>query len=1152
MNIINRYICYVFLVIALFATTLAGNLRAEKKSEPKDLSVVISRSLPDVDALKAKRASIEESKGIDDTIRQKALSIIDQSISLAQQTKQYEESITQSAGIVKTAPGRIKEIQNWLKASSDQSEISKEDLSLLSISRIEEKLNQLEAEQAQKKDELNQIVTKLGQGESNVEGYPEDIAGARHRLDQLKSEVNDRPVSGASPVLTDAKNVQNGVEQVKLDTEIRMLEQYMASHQTLTDFYSAEQDLALRKLAVLQNTIKAYQEGLQTLRRKEATDDRKIAERIGQNLPLSIRDQIDLNIALADRLDDLNHRESLLAEKITDIGLKRKEIDQEFDLAKERVDNLALTGAVGLALREQKQLLPSTNQFRQNSYQRQQWMAQIQEYQIDLDRKQRDIEDVNAAVLKIISSIDTLSEEEKNDLIPQVRNLILSRQSLIEKLQAGYKRAFKGLRNLEYSEQQLISRSEEFEAFLDKHLLWIRSSEPIGFSDVGRLIMEISWITSFSNVKNLISDFQDSLKSRPVIWLMGILLMVLLLWGRKIAGPYWQEIANKIRYAATDSIPLTFKGFFLLIYESMTWAFPLGFVSFQLSGLERSAEFTQSLAMGFSSAAELTFLITFFYGFCRNNGLAQAHFQWHDAVRKTIRANLRWFGPLLVVLDFIIETMGSSNAFQYGNSMAKLGLLAQGIGMSLFCVLMFRFSGGVVTNMIQYRPDAFMTRIRLIWYPLAIAVPFSNVLLVFYGYYYSAMELRNLISKTIVLFIGLFIFRDLALRGLRLAHRKYLKQEALKEAFTSPKVDGGKTTDNGTEATSPIPEINFAEINDQTRALLGTAIFILALMGGVAIWKEPARAFSVLQEVQLWTYNDMVNGVAATVPITLANLIIAMIYVAVIYMAARNLPGLLEITIINRLSMDSGARYAFITLCRYAIIAFGVLLTANAVGFNWSKLQWLLAALGVGLGFGLQEIVANFISGLIVLFERPFRIGDTITIDDTTGTVSQIKIRATTVVDWDRRELIVPNKEFVTGKLINWSLSDPIVRIVVPVGIAYGSDTKLAEALLLKSAKENSLVLDKPAPLAVFKGFGDNSLNFELRVYINGIDDWIPMLHKLNLTVDEKFREAGVTISFPQRDVHLDTSKPLDLRVISQNCEFKPSSASNESNKEGQ
>jgi potassium efflux system protein len=256
--------------------------------------------------------------------------------------------------------------------------------------------------------------------------------------------------------------------------------------------------------------------------------------------------------------------------------------------------------------------------------------------------------------------------------------------------------------------------------------------------------------------------------------------------------------------------------------------------------------------------------------------------------------------------------------------------------------------------------------------------------------------------------------------------------------------------------------------------------------------------------------------------------------------ASKNLPGLLEITILTRLPVDAGARYAFTTLCRYAITAVGILLAFNTIGFRWSSVQWLVAALGVGLGFGLQEVVANFICGLIVLFERPFRVGDTVTIGETNGTVSRIRIRATTIVDWDRKELIVPNKEFITGRLINWSLSDPIVRFTVTVGIAYGSDTELAEKLLLKVLDENPLVLKDPRPTAYFLGFGDNSLNFELRLFINNIDNRLPVQHELHKAIDREFRKTGIVIAFPQRDVHFDSDKALKIEVMSGKADITP------------
>jgi len=201
----------------------------------------------------------------------------------------------------------------------------------------------------------------------------------------------------------------------------------------------------------------------------------------------------------------------------------------------------------------------------------------------------------------------------------------------------------------------------------------------------------------------------------------------------------------------------------------------------------------------------------------------------------------------------------------------------------------------------------------------------------------------------------------------------------------------------------------------------------------------------------------------------------------------------------------------------------GLVFACGAIGVGWGQVQWLAAALTVGLGFGLQEIFANFVSGLIILFERPVRIGDVVTIGDVTGTVSRIQIRATTLTDWDRKEYIVPNKEFVTGRLLNWTLSDTTNRVVINVGVAYGSDTARARTLLLDVANSHPEVLDDPPAVATFEGFGDSTLNLVLRVYLPNLENRLQTITELHEAIDAAFKTANIEISFPQRDLHIRT-----------------------------
>jgi len=237
--------------------------------------------------------------------------------------------------------------------------------------------------------------------------------------------------------------------------------------------------------------------------------------------------------------------------------------------------------------------------------------------------------------------------------------------------------------------------------------------------------------------------------------------------------------------------------------------------------------------------------------------------------------------------------------------------------------------------------------------------------------------------------------------------------------------------------------------------------------------------------------------------------------------ASRNLPGFIEIALPQRLNVEPGSRYAIITLVRYFIIMVGTFAVLNIVGWNWSQIQWLVAALSVGLGFGLQEIVANFVSGLVILFERPVRVGDTVTVGQLTGRVSRIRIRATTITDWDRKEIIVPNKSFITEQVVNWTLTDPITRIVVPVGVAYGSDVELVHKIISDTLPTLPLVLDDPAPRVYFSGFGDSSLDFVLHVYLRQLSDRMPLVHDVHNAVLKALRDNDIEIPFPQRDLHI-------------------------------
>ncbi|MDY6954814.1 MAG: mechanosensitive ion channel, partial [Thermodesulfobacteriota bacterium] len=218
--------------------------------------------------------------------------------------------------------------------------------------------------------------------------------------------------------------------------------------------------------------------------------------------------------------------------------------------------------------------------------------------------------------------------------------------------------------------------------------------------------------------------------------------------------------------------------------------------------------------------------------------------------------------------------------------------------------------------------------------------------------------------------------------------------------------------------------------------------------------------------------------------------------------------------------LEAGVQESVISVTVYLLWAFGILVALTALGFSTTSLTVALGALGVGLGFGLQNIFNNFVSGLILLFERPVQVGDAIEVNGTWGTISKIKVRSTVVQTYDNASLIIPNSDMISNQVTNWSFRDLRLRRWITVGVAYGSDTELVRKTLLEIAQAEGKVLKRPRPDVLFRDFGDSALIFSLRVWTT-IDDFIAMETDVRFAIDRLFRERNIEIAFPQRDIHI-------------------------------
>ena len=305
---------------------------------------------------------------------------------------------------------------------------------------------------------------------------------------------------------------------------------------------------------------------------------------------------------------------------------------------------------------------------------------------------------------------------------------------------------------------------------------------------------------------------------------------------------------------------------------------------------------------------------------------------------------------------------------------------------------------------------------------------------------------------------------------------------------------------------------------------IGRLVNVVALVAWIIIL---LNEFRVYRPIAQWTRTVLTHPVGVgKISLTLGSVILFMVSVWVAFWLARTIRVVLRDEVLPKMDLPRGVGNSVSTLTYYSVLIVGIMVALAASGFQVSELAFVVGALGVGIGFGLQDVVKNFVSGLILIFERPIQPGDVVEVSGTSGKIRDIGMRATTLVTFDGADVVVPNGMLISEKLINWTLSNRNRRLDVDVGVAYGTDPRRTLALLEVVAKASPGVAAEPAPAVVFQGFGASSLNFAVRAWTNEFSDWVETKSTLTVRIHDALKDAGIEIPFPQHDLHLRSVSP--------------------------
>ncbi|HCM64605.1 MAG TPA: mechanosensitive channel MscK [Morganella sp. (in: Bacteria)] len=1001
---------------------------------------------------------------------------------------------------------------------------------------------------AQLEQKLNSTLEALQTAQNNLSSYNSDLIALQtqperaqnimyanvQRLQQIRAQLNDS--LAAQKVLRPTEIEALQIEQYTLQQQIDYQKRALQSNTLLQNVLQLQRDYVVERIKQLEGYIDVIQETVsgkrldyseEAAKEAQSSDD---SQRNIQDDPLVLH-EIALNHDLSEKLVAATRNNNQLVQRTIKVkSILDRALQSERNL-KEQIT--VLRGSLLLSRILFKEQIDLPQDLLIKDLPDRIADLRLEQFEINQQRDKLYQPDsfADALIADYAKTHDMPASEaglraQKHALV----QVVSVRQDLLDQLNTQMGNQISQAINLQLDQTQLVTVVASLEKTLAQQIFWVNSNKPVNLawfqSFPGAAKQELTSLDLNWSLQSLGNGFIDSL----YITIPLMIIALLLRFGSKNIDTRLNEINANVGRLKKDRQMYTPMALGLVLIKTLPsslFVIAFGYFCLKTGSADSALMWTISRQLAF-----FWVLFEWSYRIMKPDGIAVTHFGIDAELCRTGRRRLvRLALPLLPIM------LWAAYGMEY-----PLRLVDDVIGQLVVPVALVFVFAFTLPFCIEIWREKGSHLVRAFLLTLLTFSPLVLVVLVGLGYYYTALRLSSRWIDSLYLLLVWYIVYHTSLRGLALAARRLTYQRAL--ARRQKQLSQHKEQHEGDEIPEVIveePPMSMELINQQSLRMTSMVLFIVFAAAFYGIWSDFITIFSFFDSFTLWhsTVDTALGNVVEA--ITLGDLILSALIVVVSWVMMRNLPGLLEVLVLSRLSLRQGTSYAITTIMTYMIVGIGTIAAFGMLGVSWGKLQWLAAALTFGLSFGLQEIFANFVSGIIILFERPIRIGDTVTIGTFSGTVNKIRIRATTVIDFDRKEVIIPNKAFMTERLTNWSLSDTVTRIVISVGVAYGSDLDKVREVLLKAATDNPKVMTDPAPGAYFMTFGASSLDHELRFYVRTIGDRGATMDEVNRAIDQMCRENDINIAFNQLEVYLhDQNSGKEVQVQGPNNGVQP------------
>lgn len=1089
------------------------------------------------DEIAALQNAIESATDLTEEVKAESMSRLDAARKSLQISRQQISVREKSEKEIESAPSRTEAIRTQLSGAIDlpNPEVPKRATVAFLESRLDEMRQHVELaeeEAAVVEEATESRATRLNQISKDLQGVEQHIIEAQEALEGSSGEG----------LPARANRLVQRAHMLALQEQIPALKTQRSLLEATSELMPLQRDLAVRKASAAKKQLQRWEEAVSNWRKDESKRQAEQARLIAEKSHPALRSYALRNAEIAELRITSAEGIARIAKSLNEIDKSSTQLDEQFKDLRGKVEHAGATTSTGILLRKQRGELPSVRSFAKHADMVAKEMPTAHLRLMELKQLRRDVADVDEAVGRVIATQDpALAKYDPARVTGFVKRLLSDRRNLLDKAIPDQDTYLQDLNELDLANKAFEHQVAEMREFLDQRVLWMRSTEVLSGTNLRQAAVGLAELLAPSRWAEVVRVCVGDLVSRPVVGILVTTMLVLAIMFRANLRSKQALLCDPPTRGETISVARCMAAFALTFVVSVRWPLLLAAIGFQ-SKLGADAT-PWTIAVGDALITTILFVwgLELISELSSRAGIGEKLLGWSSDVTASLRGTVDttlWFGtPLFVILQLTYwqETPEMEN-LQRVMFITILLLVGTQLGW------LVRPHGKLMKTLRANASDAMVYRLRKPIWILSSAAPLAFAAMSVAGYHFSAYQLSGRLAENAAAIVTVIILYSLALCWVKMkAHNREVEQSRARDGIED------SATIMPSEATVVQDEFNtesekaiLAAASQETQDLLRYAAMIGLVCGSWFIWSDVLPALRVFDRVELWqsleTVSEVVVGTDGsesiqtfeqTVPTTLTNLFVAILICMVSVVVSRRLPALLELTLLDRLPLDQGGRQAIAILVRYAATLAGVLFACHAINLSWSSVQWMAAAMTVGLGFGLQEIFANLVSGLIILFERPIRAGDLVTVDEVTGNVTRMQIRATTITDFDRREFIVPNKRFITDNVINWTLSDPISRVIFPVGVAYGTDVDQVHEILNRIAKYERIVLDEPASVTVLTGFGDSTLDFELRVFIPQREMIIDVMNRINGAIAKEFEKAEIEIAFPQLDLHVKGNESI-------------------------